>query len=129
MRCQIITRDISKFPMRDLQIHNFRTDLEVWWGDKAVPKASVAVFDLGDRDFLKDGPIDLTGVDHMPKPVADAIRAAEADDLPPLPLAPDPTSSRPPLTAARKKSRSRKKHRGKRAVGRPRKSPAAASHA
>ena len=51
MRARLVTRDISTFPHRDLQLVPVQCEITLWWGEKPVPKGYVTMIDLGDQPY------------------------------------------------------------------------------
>ena len=111
LKVRLITRDVSNWPHRDLENTELRTDVEVWWGTKPVPKGYVTIFDLGYQKMDFDGGIDLTH--HS---VGSADRSHDASELSPNALRALRKTSR---RDGRRKT-TRKKVTAKRGVGRPR---------
>ena len=78
LRARVITRDVRNFPHRDLENSELRTDIEMWWGEKPVPKGYVTVFELGEQKLDFEGGLDLSP--HTPSNYETSVEAAEAVD-------------------------------------------------
>lgn len=81
LRARVITRDVSKWPHRDLENTELRTDIEMWWGDKPVPQGYVTVFELGEQKLDFEGGLDLTP--HTPSNYDTSLDSSdESPDVP-----------------------------------------------
>ena len=126
LRARVITRDVRNFPHRDLENSELRTDIEMWWGEKPVPKGYVTVFELGEQKLDFEGGLDLSP--HTPSNYETSVEAAEAVDDYGTPRPARVKRPRGHQTTRRKprvKRKTSKKASGRK-VGRPRKSAASA---
>ena len=105
MRVRLISRDVMKYPARVRETQQFRNDVEIWWGDKAIPKGYVAIFDLGER-IENDSPIDMRGalrVDDEGEKTASPKPASESHEAASTTAAAAPRSRRARKVRARQK--------------------------